>query len=91
MNNQMYFTTCDELEVKVYDRCKYSRDRQQEKALRFSDVEGWEVISDDRAKEIEDSAQYVDDYHEYLRLYMKSGATATFLNSRVDLFPAYHG
>lgn len=75
------------LYVIVYDKCKYEKDSKEIWEGKYTDVEKFEVkeISQDEIlKETDGSC--VDDYNEYLILYLGNGETATFRNSYVDIF-----
>lgn len=72
--------------VTLYDQTKYeAEDDGQE--VEYTDVSCWSIISDEDAKEIEDSIdeEMHDENHEYLILNFMDGSIATFRNSHVDL------
>lgn len=75
------------VKVKVYDGVKYSADSKKVAEVEYQ-VEGFEVVTGDRATEIglttDENSR--DEYNEYLVLNLEGGETATFCNSRVDLF-----
>lgn len=54
--------------------------------IKYNNVEAFEVVYGEGAKEIEAEGNEIDEYHEYLVLYMDNGETATFRNSHVDMF-----
>lgn len=75
------------VKVKVYDGVKYSADSKKVAEVEYQ-VEGYEVVTGDRATEIglttDENSR--DEYNEYLVLNLEGGETATFCNSHVDLF-----
>lgn len=71
--------------IEITDRPKYEKGAVVVDEIRYTDVEGFEVISGDRSAEIEQMID-IDDNHEYLRIYMKDGETATFRNSYAILY-----
>ena len=75
------------LSVIVYDKCKYEKDSKEFKRVEYTDVEKFEVkeISESEiSKETDGSC--IDDYNEYLILYLSNGETSTFRNSYIDVF-----
>ena len=56
--------------------------------VHYDGVEAFEVVTGERAKEIENEGDgsCIDEYHEYLVLHFENGDTSTFRNSHVDLF-----
>lgn len=42
------------VEVEIYDKCKYEKDSQVKHIQRYENVKGFEVVTRDKAKEIED-------------------------------------
>lgn len=76
------------VEIEIYDKCKYEKDSQVKHIQRYDNVKGFEVVTRDKAKEIEDKSDgsCIDDNHEYLILHFETGETATFRNSYVDMF-----
>ena len=55
--------------------------------LRYKNVEAFEIISGESATKLEESMDIdIDEHHEYLRLYLANGETATFRNSHTILF-----
>lgn len=79
------------IEIEIYDRCKYEADSQVAHVVPYEAAEAFEVFdkntAPDRVTEIEASG-LVDDYHEYLTVYFANGEEATFRNSYVDMFRA---
>lgn len=77
--------------VEQYDDCKYFRIEAFNDDIRrteYQDVEAFEVVEGEAAAQLEtemDPAS-IDDFHEYLILYLANGETATYRNSYVDLF-----
>lgn len=71
------------VKVKVYDGVKY-----KEESKKVAEIEGFEVVTGDRAIEIglETDENSRDEYNEYLVLDLGNGETATFCNSHVDMF-----
>ena len=58
------------------------------KEVEYKDIEGFEVVTGERATEIGSMTdeESRDEYNEYLVITFKDGQTATFCNSHVDLF-----
>ena len=75
------FTKCF---VDIYDGLKMDENSELEYEVQYTNLDAFEVVTDERVKEIE--KQMVDEFHEYLILYFKNGDTATFRNSHADLF-----
>ncbi len=78
-------------EIDVYDECKYTADAETFencKTVTYEDVESWDIVEGDDAREIEahTDGSCIDDHHEYLVLHFTSGGTGTFRNSYVDMF-----
>lgn len=75
------------VKVKVYDGVKYNVSSKAVADVEYH-VEGFEVVTGNRATEIglttDENSR--DEYNEYLVLDLGNGETATFCNSRVDLF-----
>lgn len=72
--------------VKVYDGIKYESDSKKVAQVNY-EIKGYEV-KEIPAYEILKEFDETDEYNEYLILTMTDGETATFRNSRVDLFRA---
>ena len=77
------------IEIEVYNTCKYNKDSEVAHIIPYKDAQSFEVFNADtaadRVAEIEASG-LVDDYHEYLTVYFADGSEATFRNSYVDMF-----
>lgn len=78
-------------EIEVYDFCKYTataEDFENTKRIIIHNIESWEIVTGEDAKEIEDhtDGSCIDEYHEYLVLNLVGGETSTFRNSHVDMF-----
>jgi len=78
-------------EIEVYDFCKYTataEDFENTKRVTIHNIESWEIVTGEDAKEIEDhtDGSCIDEYHEYLVLNLVGGETSTFRNSHVDMF-----
>lgn len=75
------------VKVRVYDGVKYNAESEKVADVEY-EVEGFEVVTGDRATEIglttDENSR--DEYNEYLVLGLGNGDTATFCNSHVDLF-----
>ena len=78
----------DKVTVDVHDICKYEKESKVIHTNKYEGVEGFDVLEGEAAVklEVEIDGNYIDPYHEYLVIYMKSGETATFRNSFVDMF-----
>lgn len=73
----------------VYDQNKYTGDVTEEKEIKYTGVNGWDIIEGgEEAEQIEAETDQdgMDDNHEYLVLHFNDGRTATFRNSYVDMF-----
>ena len=75
------------VKVKVYDGVKYKEESKKGAEIEYQ-IEGFEVVTGDRAIEIglETDENSRDEYNEYLVLDLGNGETATFCNSHVDMF-----
>ena len=73
--------------VTVYDGVKYNADSKVVAEVEYQ-IEGFEVVTGDRATEIglKTDENSRDEYNEYLVLNLGKGETATFCNSHVDMF-----
>lgn len=73
--------------IEITDLPKYEEGSEVIEELRYKDVDGFEVISGEKAEELERLCDIdEDENHEYLRIYMNNGETATFRNSHAILF-----
>ena len=75
----------------VYEECKYTASDEvfeNSKQVTYDNVVAFEVVTGKKAELIENNTDgsNIDDFHEYLVLYMEDGSTSTFRNSYVDLF-----
>lgn len=75
-------------ELKLYKESKYS-DLEPMDRIQYTGVTAWDIIAGgEEAEEIE--AQYglegIDARHSYLVLHFEDGSTATFKNTRVEMF-----
>lgn len=80
------FREAVKVEVRVYNTCKYEPTSEVKNSAKYQII-GYEVkqISDEEiCKEADESC--LDEYQEYLVLYLSDGDTATFRNSHVDMF-----
>ncbi len=75
------------VKVKVYDGVKYKEESKKVAEIEYQ-IEGFEVVTGDRAIEIglETDENSRDEYNEYLVLDLGNGETVTFCNSHVDMF-----
>lgn len=75
------------VKVKVYNGVKYNANTEKVAEVEY-EIEGFEVVTGERATEIGLSTDENsrDEYNEYLVLDMGNGETATFCNSHVDMF-----
>lgn len=79
------------VEIDLYDVCKYTAkpaDFEREHRIKYEYCTGFEVVTGERAREIEalTDGSCIDDHHEYLVLFFEDGTEATFRNSYVDMF-----
>ena len=76
------------VKVKVYSGVKYDLSNEKVAEVEYKDIEGFEVVTGERATEIGSMTdeESRDEYNEYLVITFKDGQTATFCNSNVDLF-----
>ena len=76
------------VKVKVYSGVKYDLSNEKVAEIEYKDIEGFEVVTGERATEIGSMTdeESRDEYNEYLVITFKDGQTATFCNSHVDLF-----
>ena len=76
------------VKVKVYSGVKYDLSNEKVAEVEYKDIEGFEVVTGERATEIGNMTdeESRDEYNEYLVITFKDGQTATFCNSHVDLF-----
>ena len=76
------------VKVKVYSGVKYDLSNEKVTEVEYKDIEGFEVVTGERATEIGSMTdeESRDEYNEYLVITFKDGQTATFCNSHVDLF-----
>ena len=82
-----WYLSGDKLTLELTDIPKYEREAEVIEEIRYKDVDGFEVISGSEASEIESKHDIdIDDNHEYLKIYLKNGETATFRNSYTILF-----
>lgn len=79
------FTNAKSLELRVYDGCKYTTEGTARRVF-YHHVTGFEIVTDKEMVEEIEMSGMVDEYHEYLVLYMEDLTTATFCNSHVDMF-----
>ena len=73
--------------VKVWNGSKYEAVSEVCERLTYN-IKDFEIIhkADDADIEANFTPEELDPYDEYLRLYLEDGNTATFRNSRVDMF-----
>ena len=76
------------VKVKVYSGVKYDLSNEKVAEVKYKDIEGFEVVTGERATEIGSMTdeESRDEYYEYLVITFNDGQTATFCNSHVDLF-----
>lgn len=72
--------------VKLYDGVKYNAETRKIVDVEY-EITGFKVVDAEEAGAI--GTDLVDEYNEYLVLYLADGDTATFRNSYVDLFMKY--
>lgn len=76
-----------ELNIKVYNKCKYKEGSKVIADVNLTDIASLEV-KEISANEIlrKYSGSCLDDYNEYLILTFENGETSTYRNSYVDVF-----
>lgn len=74
--------------INVYDTSKYEKDSKVVATVKYENIQGYEVVTGDRATEIgnDTDAASRDEENEYLIITLEGGETSTFRNSRVDMF-----
>ena len=74
--------------LKLYDGVKYDVSNTKVVEVSYNNIQGYEVVTGDRATEIglETDENSRDEYNEYLIITLEDGETATFCNSHVDMF-----
>ena len=84
---KLYLGRPREVEVEIYDACKYTS-TEAGKRIRYNNVVAFEGVHGQAATLLEDETDDsgIDEFHEYLVLYFTNGETATFRNSHADLF-----
>jgi len=75
----------------IYPECKYTAPAEvieNCESIKYNNCTGFEVVEGEAAEAIEakTDGSEIDDYHEYLVLFLENGDTAIFKNSYVDLF-----
>lgn len=74
------------VELKIYDSCKYEPTSESKYKVQYN-INAYEVkkiVKEEILKETDESA--LDEYDEYLILYLDDGETSTFRNSHVDMY-----
>lgn len=76
------------VELEVYDMSKYEKDSKVVATVTYENIQGYEVVTGDRATEIGNltDAASRDEENEYLIITLENGETSTFCNSHVDMF-----
>lgn len=81
------------VDVEIYDNCKYEKESKVVEMARYNNLESWEIVSGEDAKEIENeivnNGLDADTNNEYLVLHLEDGNTATYRNSFVEMFRYY--
>jgi hypothetical protein len=73
--------------VHIYDLPKYEKESKKITDWTANNAVAFEVLSGEKAKELEseiDNAS-IDEYHEYLAVYLEDGTVCHFRNSHADL------
>ena len=88
MEQTFTFGRAIDVELHVYDNCKYTSEELEEKIVKLNGVVGFDIVSGFEAGmiEAETDGSCIDEYHEYLVLQFADGSEGTFRNSHVDLF-----
>lgn len=74
------------VELKIYDSCKYKPTSETKYKVQYN-INAYEVkkiVKEEILKETDESS--LDEYEEYLILYLDDGETSTFRNSHVDMY-----
>ena len=74
--------------LKIYDGVKYDGSNPKVAEVSYDNIQGFEVVTGDRATEIglETDENSRDEYNEYLIITMENGEVSTFRNSHADKF-----
>ena len=76
-----------ELNIQVYDKCKYKEGSKVIADVNLTDIASLEVKEISASDILRESVgSCLDDYNEYLILTNENGETSTFRNSYVDVF-----
>ena len=74
--------------LKIYDGVKYDVSNPKVAEVNYDNIQGFEVVTGDRATEIglETDENSRDEYNEYLIITLENGEKSTFCNSHVVMF-----
>ena len=76
------------IKVKLYDCCKYNPESKKTAEITYNDVENMEIKMISDAEIYDMGYDEPDEYQDYSILTFNDGSTATFRNSRCDIFRA---
>lgn len=76
------------IKVKLYDCCKYNPESKKTAEITYNDVEKMEIKTISDAEIYNMGYDEPDEHQDYSILTFKDGSTATFRNSRCDIFRA---
>ena len=85
-DNNWYVGDGDKVTLIVHEATKYEATEDDRIEVKYDGVEGFEVVTGERAEAIEAESDCEDEFHEYLVIYFENGETSTFRNSHTDLF-----
>ena len=76
-----------EVKVTIYNGVKYFKCKKVKEIL-YRNIRGFEIVTGERAEQIssETDASSIDEFNEYLIIYLEDGNTATFGYSHSELF-----
>ena len=81
-----------DIKLKVYNGVKYNKDSKEVGQLEYKNIQSYEHVFGERAKEIEleTDENSRDEFNEYLIITLEDGETLTFCNSHVELYLMFY-